>query len=67
MEIFAQASQFAGTEPTVKAKSLLALSVVQMPLRSKSNLASIVGESSSFPLLIPIMICSVLYLAPDPR
>ena len=30
MEIFARATQFAGTAPTVKAKSLLALSLVQM-------------------------------------
>ncbi|HYZ72910.1 MAG TPA: IS110 family transposase [Chthoniobacterales bacterium] len=30
MEIFARASQFAGSQPTIKAKSLLALSLVQM-------------------------------------
>src|SRR6201987_3050170 len=30
MEIFARATEFAGTAPTVKAKSLLALSLVQM-------------------------------------
>ena len=30
MEIFARATEFAGTTPTVKAKSLLALSLVQM-------------------------------------
>ena len=30
MEIFAHASEFAGTPPTIQAKSLLALSLVQM-------------------------------------
>jgi transposase len=44
MEIFARATEFAGTAPTVKAKSLLALSLVQMLLPSKTNWASIGGR-----------------------
>jgi hypothetical protein len=52
MEIFARASQFAGTASTVKAKSLL---------------ASVGSASRSFSLLIPIMICLIPCLAPEPR
>jgi Transposase/Transposase IS116/IS110/IS902 family len=39
MEIFAHASEFAGTPPTVKAKSLLALSLVQMLFAIEKQLA----------------------------
>jgi hypothetical protein len=39
MEIFAQASEFAGTAPTVKVKSLLALSLVQMLFAVEKQLA----------------------------
>jgi transposase IS116/IS110/IS902 family protein len=39
MEIFAHASEFAGTQPTVNAKSLLALSLVQMLFSIDKQLA----------------------------
>jgi Transposase IS116/IS110/IS902 family len=39
MEIFAHATEFAGTPPTVKAKSLLALSLVQMLFAIEKQLA----------------------------
>ena len=39
MEIFAHASEFAGTQPTVNAKSLLALSLVQMLFSVEKQLA----------------------------
>jgi transposase len=39
MEIFARATEFAGTPPTVKAKSLLALSLVQMLFAIEKQLA----------------------------
>src|SRR6202007_3142969 len=39
MEIFARATEFAGTAPTVKAKSLLALSLVQMLFVIEKQLA----------------------------
>jgi hypothetical protein len=39
MEIFAHASELAGTPPTVKAKSLLALSLVQMLFAVEKQLA----------------------------
>jgi transposase IS116/IS110/IS902 family protein len=39
MEFFARASEFAGTPPTVKAKSLLALSLVQMLFAIEKQLA----------------------------
>src|SRR6202011_6157844 len=39
MEIFARATEFAGTAPTVKAKSLLALSLVQMLFSIEKQLA----------------------------
>jgi transposase len=39
MEIFAHASEFAGTPPTVKAKSLLAVSLVQMLFAIEKQLA----------------------------
>src|SRR6266403_5441911 len=39
MEIFAHATEFAGTAPTVKAKSLLALSLVQMLFTIEKQLA----------------------------
>src|SRR5258708_8707962 len=39
MEIFAQATEFAGTPPTTRAKSLLALSLVQMLFSVEKQLA----------------------------
>jgi hypothetical protein len=39
MEIFAHASEFTGTPPTVRAKSLLALSLVQMLFAIEKQLA----------------------------
>jgi hypothetical protein len=39
MEIFAHASEFAGTQPTINAKSLLALSLVQMLFSVEKQLA----------------------------
>jgi transposase len=39
MEIFAHATEFAGTPPTIKAKSLLALSLVQMLFAIEKQLA----------------------------
>jgi hypothetical protein len=39
MEIFARASQFCGTQPTIKAKSLLALTLVQMLFAIEKQLA----------------------------
>src|SRR6516164_2542214 len=47
MEIFARATEFAGSPPTVKAKSLLALSLVQMLFAIEKQLASIASESKS--------------------
>jgi transposase len=39
MEIFAHASEFAGSQPTIQAKSLLALSLVQMLFAIEKQLA----------------------------
>jgi hypothetical protein len=51
----------------VKAKSLLALSLVQMLFAVEKQLGLYRRRIRSFSLLIPIMICSVPYLAPEPR
>jgi hypothetical protein len=70
MEPFAKATEFCGSEPTAKAKSMLALSLVKMLFALEDrriDSPSTANGSKNFSSLIPITACSVLYLALGPN
>jgi hypothetical protein len=69
MELFSKATQFCGSEPTAKAKSMLALSSAKMLFALENRRISFrntANGSKNFSSLIPITTCSVPSQAPDP-